>query len=190
MNHDLLFGAEPETVCPEGDDTCNPDFPHALRIIDKRVCYIMNSILADVITRGTGAKAGRALRRHDLRGKTGTTNNADIWFSGFNNDLEATAWAGFDDNGPVGDHEWGSTTPIGMWIDYMRAVLPPESKTTPRPMPDGLVTVRIDPKTGYRADATDPDAIFEIFRKEHVPPPPPEVAGSKETTTTPAKQIF
>ena len=189
INHDVLYGAKPVTVCRDGDENCIPELPKAERIVEKRVAYIMDSILGDVIIRGTGAKAGRALKRHDLRGKTGTTNNADIWFSGFNNDLVATTWAGFDDNSPVGDHEWGSTTPIDMWIDYMKAVLPPESKTSVRPMPDGLVTVRIDPQTGYRADASDPDAIFEIFRKEHVPPPPPEIAR-KDETALPPKQIF
>lgn len=189
VNHDVLFGAEPATVCEGDDASCNPAFPRAKRIVEKRVAYILDSILSDVTRRGTGAKAGRELKRHDLHGKTGTTNNADIWFSGFTNDLEATAWAGFDDNSPVGDHEWGSTTPIDMWIDYMRGVLPPESKTTVRPMPDGIVTVRIDPQTGYRADASDPDAIFEIFRSEYVPPPPPEIAR-KEEQAAPVKQIF
>lgn len=189
VNHNVLFGAEPVTVCRDTDDDCNPQFPKAKRIIGKRVAYIMNSILADVITKGTGARAGRTLKRHDLRGKTGTTNSADIWFSGFNNDLVATVWAGFDNNSPVGDHEWGSTTPLSTWIDYMGAVLPPESQTTVRPMPDGIVTVRIDANTGYRANANDPNAIFEIFRKEHIPPQPPEMA-EKGQKVTPGRSIF
>lgn len=187
INNDLIFGASPETVC-ETVDTCN-GFPMAQRIIEPRVAYIMDTILSDVIRRGTGRKAYRALRRDDLQGKTGTTNDADIWFSGFTHDLVATTWAGFDDNSPVGNREWGSTTPIDMWIEYMQAALPPESESTELPIPDGLVTVRIDPDTGYRADATDPGAIFEIFREEHVPPPAPSVAR-KEEEGEPIKQIF
>lgn len=189
VNHNVLYGAEPATVCRSTDSHCNPEFPKAKRIIGKRVCYIMNSILADVITKGTGARAGRVFKRHDLHGKTGTTNNADIWFSGFNNDLEATAWAGFDNDSPVGDHEWGSTTPLSTWIDYMKAALPPPSQTTKRPMPDGIVRVRIDSRTGLRTNASDPHAMFEIFRTGHVPPPSPEIAD-KNQKTEPARQVF
>lgn len=188
VNHDVLFGARPATVCEDEAGEC-PDFPKAKRIIEKRVAYIMNSILGDVIKRGTGRRAWRAMHRDDLHGKTGTTNNADIWFSGFSHDLEATTWAGFDDNSPVGNREWGSTVPIEMWIDYMEAALPPESQSTKLPMPDGLVTVRIDPKTGLRVGPDDPNAIFEIFRQEHVPKREASNSG-QDQQAQPTKQIF
>lgn len=163
INEDTLWQASPQTVCRENCDGLNP----ATRIIEERVAYIMNSILTDAIKRGTGTKVQRALERNDIRGKTGTTNDADIWFSGFTNDIVATAWAGFSDNSPVGRGEFGSTTPIETWISFMREVLEPEHMTTPLPTPDGLVTVRIDRSTGLRTD--DPDGEFEIFRLEHAP---------------------
>jgi penicillin-binding protein 1A len=129
----------------------------------------MNSMLSDAIRRGTGTKAMRSLKRGDLHGKTGTTNDADIWFSGFTPDLVATAWAGFSDNSPVGSREWGSTTPIETWISFMEKALPEESDSKVLPRPEGMVSVKIDPDTGLRTDPTDPDGIFEIFREELVP---------------------
>ncbi|MCB1693513.1 MAG: PBP1A family penicillin-binding protein [Pseudomonadales bacterium] len=189
LNDDTIYFAKPDTVCEE-QEVCG-ELPKAKRIIEPRVAYIMNSILADVIAKGTGAKAGRELHhRHDLHGKTGTTNEADIWFSGFTHDIVATTWAGFDNNGPVGNREWGSTTPIETWIEFMKVALPPESEATELSIPDHLVTVKIDPETGYRADPADPDAIFEMFREETVPPPSPNALARKEEKSDPVKQIF
>jgi len=165
INRDILFKASPDVVCRIDCEELNI----APRVVDENVAYIMNSILGDAIKRGTGTKALRALKRNDLRGKTGTTNDADIWFSGFTHDLVATTWAGFSDNSPVGNREWGSTTPLETWIEFMAIALPPESSSTSLPRPDGIVSVRIDPLTGLRAEPTDPNAIFEIFREEYVP---------------------
>ncbi len=187
INNDDMFHVEPPTVC-ETDTDCQ-GFPRAERIIDARVAYIMDSILSDVITRGTGRKALRELNRGDLRGKTGTTNDADIWFSGYTRDLVTTTWAGFSNNSPVGSREWGSTTPLETWIDYMAAALPPESESRVLDMPNGVVRVRIDPDTGYRAEPDDPNAVFEIFREEKVPPPAPALAR-KDSAEEPVKQIF
>ena len=165
INRDILFEASPDVVCRIDCEELNT----APRVVDENVAYIMNSILGDAIKRGTGTKALRALKRNDLRGKTGTTNDADIWFSGFTHDLVATTWAGFSDNSPVGNREWGSTTPIETWIEFMAIALPPENSGTSLPRPDGIVSVRIDPLTGLRAGPNDTNAIFEIFREEYVP---------------------
>ncbi|MDZ7685180.1 MAG: penicillin-binding transpeptidase domain-containing protein [Gammaproteobacteria bacterium] len=187
INDDDIFHVEPPMVCDE-EERCG-EFPKAPRIMDERVAYIMDSILADVITRGTGSKVLRHLNRSDLRGKTGTTNDADIWFSGYTRDLVATTWAGFGNNSPVGNREWGSTTPIEIWIEYMKDALPPESEARSLDMPNGLARVRIDPTTGYRAEPNDPDAIFEIFREEQVPQQAPALAR-KEEDEEPVKRIF
>ncbi len=187
INNDDMFHIEPPTAC-ETIEACG-EFPQAERIMDARVAYVMDSILADVIIRGTGRKAYRALNRSDLRGKTGTTNDADIWFSGYTRDLVTTTWAGFSDNTPVGDREWGSTTPLDTWIEYMANALPPEGESRQSLIPSGIVRVRIDPDTGLRADPEDPDAIFEIFREETVPAPAPALAR-KDRIEEPVKQIF
>lgn len=165
INSDSIYLADPKVACVEYCAGLN----QAERVIEPRVAHIMDSMLSDAIRRGTGTKAMRTLKRGDLRGKTGTTNNADIWFSGFTPDLVATSWAGFSDNSPVGNREWGSTTPLETWIDFMAEALPAEEESRLLPRPDGIVSVKIDPDTGLRTDPTDPDGIFEIFREEHVP---------------------
>lgn len=164
-NQNIVLQANPERVCVSNCEGIKV----APRIVEERVTYIMNSILTDAIRLGTGRKVMRAFERNDIKGKTGTTNDADIWFSGYTTDLVATAWAGFSDNSPVGNREFGSTAPVAIWIDFMKQAMKPEKETTVLPTPNGLVTVRIDRDTGLRVDPQDPDGEFEIFRKEYAP---------------------
>lgn len=141
----------------------------APRVLSAEVAYLMDSMLKDVITKGTGRKA-RALQRNDLAGKTGTTNGPrDAWFSGYNPHIVATTWLGFDDNSMLGRREYGGTSALPIWIDFMKTALNgvPEQL---RPLPAGLATVRIDPATGLRTESNNPDAIFEMFRVENIPP--------------------
>jgi len=141
----------------------------AERAVDERIIYIMNTILKDVINRGTGRRA-RALGRTDLHGKTGTTNDQkDAWFNGFNHKLVATAWVGFDQQQlSLGNYETGSKAALPMWIEFMRTALRglPE---TPMPRPEGLVNVKINAETGELANASDSNVVFEIFRSERAP---------------------
>ena len=140
----------------------------AKRIVSPQNMYIMNSLLRDVVKRGTGRRA-LALNRGDIAGKTGTTNDQqDAWFSGFNPDVVATAWVGFDEPHTLGHNEYGGRAALPMWIDYMREALKglPEAALE---TPPGLVTVRIDPETGLLVGAGFPDAVFEIFRADNVP---------------------
>ena len=182
INEDVLFQADPPRVC-EDCETIAP------RIMDPRVAYIVDSILADVMVRGTGSKAYRALQRRDIRGKTGTTNDADIWFSGYTRDLVTTTWAGFGNNSAVGSREYGSTVPLETWVDYVKEVLPPESETRSLPFPDRLVTLKIDPVTGLRTEPSNPNGIFEIFREEFAPPA--ALANQQdEIESQPLQQIF
>jgi penicillin-binding protein 1A len=140
----------------------------AKRIVPAQNIYIMNSILRDVIKLGT-AKDALVLNRGDIAGKTGTTNDQqDAWFSGFNPDIVATAWVGFDEPQTLGNNEFGGRAALPMWIDYMEEAL----KGLPEPAietPPGLVTVRIDPESGLLVGAGFPGAQFEIFRADTVP---------------------
>jgi penicillin-binding protein 1A len=165
--------------------TCPPEVPE--QVMDPRVAFIMNSILKDTIQKGTGRKAFKALGREDLMGKTGTTNDADIWFSGYNADIAATAWAGFSSNAPVGNREWGSTTPIETWIEFAKAALPPAT-TNVVSVPDGIVSVKINPETGKRVGPSDPNGIFEYFRVEFAPESI-DTPGSTDQAT-PYQDIF
>jgi penicillin-binding protein 1A len=185
INSDVLFTATAPTACKPN---CAENQVAAKRIIEPRVAYIMDSILLDVMRRGTGTKATRELKRRDIRGKTGTTNDADIWFSGYTPDLVVTTWAGYDNNSSVGSREFGSTTPIESWIEFMKVALPVEADSSTLSQPNGLVTVRINPTTGLRAAQDDPDAIFEIFREEFAPAP--ELAKKEDKKENTLQQIF
>lgn len=161
-----------------GDDPINllPNFIEARSIIDERTVYIMHSMLKDVIIRGTGRKA-QALRRSDLTGKTGTTNDQkDAWFSGFNTETQTTVWVGFDQPTTLGRREYGATAALPIWIDYMRVALANTPSATMK-QPEGLVTVKINTETGMLAKAGDKHTIFEIFRKENAPQPENTPAG-------------
>ena len=142
----------------------------AERVLSPQNVWIMDDMMADVITRGTGVRAGMALHRKDISGKTGTTNEArDTWFNGFNRNIVATVWVGFDLERPLGEGEEGSRTAVPIWINFMREALRGQPDR-PRPMPSGLVSLRISPKTGALAGANDADAINEIFMEDHLPP--------------------
>lgn len=81
----------------------------AERVVDGRTTYILNSMLQDVIKRGTGRRA-LSMNRPDIAGKTGTTNDSkDAWFSGYNADYVTTVWSGFDQPESLGRHEFGGT---------------------------------------------------------------------------------
>jgi len=141
----------------------------AEKVLDERIVYIMNSILQDVITQGTGRRA-RVLGRNDLHGKTGTTNDQrDAWFTGFNQNMVTTAWVGFDQQQlSLGNYETGSKAALPMWVDYMRSALKdmPESEMQ---RPEGIVNVKINAATGELANATDTNVVFEMFRAELAP---------------------
>ncbi|WP_080416418.1 penicillin-binding protein 1A [Burkholderia ubonensis] len=112
---------------------------NAPRAIDARNAYVMNSLLQSVAQRGTGAKSN-VLKRTDLAGKTGTTNDShDAWFAGYQHTLAAIAWIGYDNPRSLGDRETGGGLSLPVWIDYMSAALKgvPEFKPT---MPDGVET--------------------------------------------------
>ncbi len=136
--------------------------------MEERANFIIDSILKDVITRGTGRRA-LVLERGDIAGKTGTTNGPmDAWFSGYNPDVVTTTWVGFDNYTPLGRREFGGTAALPIWIDFMRIALA-DSVERERPLPAGIVNVKIDPDTGLLAASRQGNAIFEYFREEHVP---------------------
>ena len=140
----------------------------AAKVLDERIVYIMNSIMRDVVKRGTGKRA-LVLGRNDLAGKTGTTNGPiDAWFSGFNDHIVTTAWVGFDDNSKLGRGEYGGISALPIWIDYMRLALAGVPDVI-RPQPNGIVTIRVNAETGERARLTDPNGFYELFLEENTP---------------------
>lgn len=140
----------------------------APRVIDPRNAFIMTSMMQDVARIGTAAKA-RELGRYDLAGKTGTTNNhVDGWFAGYSPRQVAVAWIGFDQPRSLGGQETGGRAALPMWISYMAQVLR-GVPDVPYPVPDGVVSLKINPMTGEQA-GEDESGVYEYFYREFPPP--------------------
>jgi penicillin-binding protein 1A len=159
----------------QGDPGGTVEVPNpAERIIPAENAYIMYDMMRDVIRRGTARRA-LALGRGDLAGKTGTSNDRrDAWFSGYNADLVATAWVGFDQERPLGNREEGGRTALPMWTYFMADALRGQP-ASPLPRPPGVVTARIDPDTGQ---LTAVGGIFELFREQDLAAPPGDRPGA------------
>ncbi len=113
------------------------------RVIDARNAFLMDSMLKDVIKYGTATKA-LALKRPDLAGKTGTTNDSiDAWFAGYQPNLVAVTWMGYDQPRNLGKRETGGSLALPIWVDYMGKALKGEP-VVDVPLPDGLVKVGND----------------------------------------------
>ncbi len=116
-----------------------PAGEESTRVIDPRNAFMMDTMLRDVTIYGTAAKASVALKRQDLAGKTGTTNEyVDAWFCGYQMTVSACAWVGFDQPKKLGDKETGGAAALPIWIGYMGRAL----KDVPMQiseMPEGLV---------------------------------------------------
>ena len=140
----------------------------APRVISADNDYIMTSMMQDVIRYGTGVRA-LALHRDDIAGKTGTSNQwRDAWFNGFTPKLEATVWAGFDDDHSLGYGEEGAHVALPIWIRFMRQALQGVPQWQ-RPMPPGIVTLHISPRNGLLVSDENPDGIPEVFMANHLP---------------------
>ena len=140
----------------------------APRVADERNIYLMTSIMRDVVLRGTG-RGAMVLKRNDLAGKTGTTNeHRDAWFSGFNDRIVTTVWAGFDDFSSLGKGEFGAEVALPIWIDFMRAATDGMAEN-PLQVPPGIATARIDPATGQLLDGATTAGIAEFFKADDIP---------------------
>ncbi len=140
----------------------------APQIITPANAWLMDDLMADVIKRGTGRRA-LVLGRSDISGKTGTTNEShDTWFNGFNPNLEATVWVGFDQERPLGEGEEGSSVAVPIWVRLMREALR-SVPDVPRPMPAGIVSARINATSGLLVAPTDAEGIDEYFFTDKLP---------------------
>ncbi len=152
------------------------DYPQdglAPRTVSAQNIFLISDMMRDVIRRGTGVRANE-LGRTDLSGKTGTTNDQrDAWFSGFNADLVATVWVGFDDVSELGPAEVGGVAALPAWKEFMGGAL----EGVPNhivPQPYGLVRVKISSESGLLAGRHTPQWMYEVFRNRYVPDVEPE----------------
>ncbi|MCP3850819.1 MAG: penicillin-binding protein 1A [Gammaproteobacteria bacterium] len=163
--HEVIFTQQHTSVCSENypsEDCPEDETLHAPRIAEADNMFLMTTIMRDVIRFGTGRKALK-LGRKDLAGKTGTTNDQlDAWFSGFNRQVMATAWVGFDTPRSLGRVEFGGTAALPMWMDFMEVALEnvPEQALTP---PENIITVKIDSETGLLATGNSKKTQYEFF---------------------------
>ena len=164
----LALNVETEDSTPNSSPKASAKH-YATQVLSPQTAFLMDSMLKDVVKRGTATAARRALPRDDLAGKTGTTNDAvDAWFTGYNGDYVASTWVGYDSNTSLGNNEFGGKAALPAWIEFMSTAL----KNKPMnnlPQPVGIVQVRIDPKTGLLATPGTEGAVFEFFKEDNVP---------------------
>jgi penicillin-binding protein 1A len=141
--------------------------PKMEQVIDPRIAFMTSYVLQDVVESGTGQRV-RKLGR-PVAGKTGTTDDTrDAWFMGFTPSLVAGVWIGFDEERPMGRQEVGGRAAAPIWLYFAEKAL----EGTPVelfPVPEGIVFVRVDPKTGLPAKASNKGAIYECFLEGTTP---------------------
>ncbi len=198
ISGNTVMQPNPLQVCPDCDenvsnvdasigqvpaDESKPLIRPAPRVITAQNTYMMTSMMRDVIQEGTARRA-RQLNRHDLAGKTGTTNEAhDAWFAGFNSDIVTICWVGFDQARSLGSTETGGRAALPMWIGFMKVALQDSAERTIE-RPPGLVTVRIDADTGLLAGTDNKKAIYETFPADNAPKSQTGPAAAKDSGAT------
>ncbi len=165
---DAAVAADPVVTEPP-----KPTEQYAPRVISAQNAFLIAESMKSAIWGGPGwngtAHKLKALKRRDVSGKTGTTNDVkDAWFSGFTPDLVITSWVGFDDSESVLGRsvtlggESGATTALPSWQNFAELALENVPEKFP-PAPTGIVSVRIDRKTGLLTQASDDSSEFEYF---------------------------
>ncbi len=156
-------------------------------VIDPRNAFIMNSILQDVARYGTGARSYRELKRNDIAGKTGTTNDAkDVWFNGYTPNLLAVVWMGYDQPKSLGSHEFGATLALPIWINFMRQALNGMPETS-LPMPQGIKVLHNETWKGndeYEYDGSAPTSAATPVPEPSDTPTMPEPSHEEESQAT------
>jgi penicillin-binding protein 1A len=118
-----------------------PRLDESMRTLDARNAFVMTNLLQEVTRSGTAAKAQATLKRGDIYGKTGTTNDSmDAWFAGWHPSLVAVVWIGYDNPKKLGDRETGGGLSLPVWIEYMAYALKGAPASEARP-PEGVLNV-------------------------------------------------
>jgi penicillin-binding protein 1A len=137
------------------------------RVLSEEVAFILTNLLQGAVERGT-AKGGR-VRGWPVAAKTGTSQDAmDMWFVGYTPSLAAGLWVGYDQPRSVGSHETAGRLAAPVWAHFMRQALQGRPNQTV-PIPEGILAVRVNYKTGQPTDANDPAGITEYFVRGTLP---------------------
>jgi penicillin-binding protein 1A len=157
----------------------------SLRVLDGRNAFIMDSMMHDVTRSGTAARAA-SLGRKDLAGKTGTTNDhVDAWFAGYQPGLVGVAWIGFDHPKKLGANETGALAALPIWMGYMGRMLKGVPETQ-QAVPEGVISVRIDPETGLQSSDGQ---LAEYFYREFLPADQPATATAERAGTRSPEEV-
>jgi penicillin-binding protein 1A len=170
-----LYAAKPETAGVDAE-----------RVLDERNAFLMTTLMRDVVRLGTAARAA-SLGRHDLAGKTGTTNDhVDAWFAGYMGRMVAVSWIGFDVPANLGPNETGGQAALPIWMAYASKVLK-DVPETEFPQPSGVVAVNINPLTGLR-EPGGASRTLEYFYQESQPPVGEDSPFARDTSR-PAEEV-
>jgi penicillin-binding protein 1A len=143
----------------------------SLRTIDARNAFVMTSLLQEVTRSGTAARAQATLKRPDIYGKTGTTNDSmDAWFAGWQHNVVAVVWMGYDNPRKLGDRETGGGLSLPIWLDYMAYALKGVPVEEPAP-PDGVVSLNGE---WYYEEYAHGGAIGSVGLEDKLPVAPNE----------------
>jgi penicillin-binding protein 1A len=149
------------------------------RVVEQRAAFVLQHLMQEVATVGTGAQAARLGK--PAAGKTGTTNDSfDTWFLGYTADQVAGVWLGFDHNEqPLGRAETGGRAALPIWLGFMQAAL--RGRPQPDfPVPEGIVFARIDPKDGKALPPFTAAGVLEPYLEGTEPQPEsPEAKGPR-----------
>ena len=146
-----------------------PVLDESMRVLNPRNAFMMNSLLQEVTRSGTAARAQALLKRADVYGKTGTTNDShDAWFCGYQHDLVAVVWMGYDNPRKLGDRETGGGLSLPVWIDYMSVALKGRPESEPLP-PDGVVNIGGE---WYFEEYTQGGGVSSVGLDDSTPKPP------------------
>ena len=148
-----------------------PVLDASMRTLDARNAFVMNSLLQEVTRSGTAARAQATLKRSDVYGKTGTTNDSqDAWFAGYHPSVVAVVWIGYDTPRKLGDRETGGGLSLPVWIDYMSIAL--KGVPTSEPVvPEGLVSLGGE---WYFEEYAQGAGVSSLGLEEKLPSPPSE----------------
>jgi len=145
----------------------NP-FNNKEKVIDERVAFLMADTLKGFMKNGVAGRKSEFLKRDDIGGKTGTTNDSiSTWFSGFHKDLVTTVWVGTDDFTSLGEDEYGSTIALPIWLNYMDFKLK-SLDISKEEIPENISFVRVNKNTGEIETESSENTYFELFLEENI----------------------
>jgi penicillin-binding protein 1A len=167
-----------------------PPLPNeSMRAIDARNAFIMDRLLQEVSRVGTAARTQRELKRPDLYGKTGTTNDSiDSWFNGFQPSLVGIVWVGYDNPRSLGDRETGGSLSVPIWIDFMQTALKGVPVMEPS-APEGVVNVAGEWYYDEYAPGKGVSSLGLGSTPSDNPAPPPGASPSPAPAPAPAAPV-